>query len=37
VSFGAIALAVALWREDRAAELAERAGGADAKNSAPRA
>jgi signal peptidase II len=38
VSFGAIALAVALWREDRAAEAAEGAAArADTENPAPRA
>jgi signal peptidase II len=38
VTFGAIALAVALWREDRAAEAAEKAAArADTKNPAPRA
>jgi signal peptidase II len=36
VSFGAIALAVALWREDRAAEAAE-AARADSNQAAPRA
>jgi signal peptidase II len=35
VSFGAIALAVALWREDRAAETAEKS--ADGNDTAPRA